>query len=477
MSAVDSRRSGMNSTARSPSGASKRTASTRSPRCADTTNPPSSAADALSGWPSSAVASCELLSARSAAPPPSTWPANTPPTDAAADEPMPRDSGIRLCIAIRQPIDAGRGPIDASRAFSSPATNRLERTAGSSPSPSPVTVELDRRRRRRPPRRSRVLQTSSARPEAVVAGAEVRGGRRARRRPAAGRRAPPRPPRPAARPAAAAGWRSGPCPAASPPAEGPADAGDRRLGLEHLDGRAPPRRSCGSLRPLPVRTQTTSASGSTSPAVGGGDHARHGRRRRRLAEHALEARAARGRRARICSSVTAAMRPPDSSRAPIARSQDAGLPMRIAVAMVSGCSTGWPSDERRGAGGLEAPHPRRGRHPAGVAVLAEAAPVGADVAGVADRDRQDVRRPAQVVADLEGGRLLALEPERVDRVDERDRVVVLLRERADDAQRVVEVAADARRPARRRPAPGAACRRRSCRPAARRRTRGPAAAA
>ncbi len=76
---------------------------------------------------------------------------------------MPRARGIRLCMTMRQPIAAGRGPIDASRAFSSPATNRLERTAGSSPSPSPVTVSSI------PPSPSTasmatVLQTSSARP-------------------------------------------------------------------------------------------------------------------------------------------------------------------------------------------------------------------------------------------------------------------------------------------------------------------------
>ncbi len=76
---------------------------------------------------------------------------------------MPRASGIRLCITMRQPIEAGRGPIDASRAFSSPATNRLDRTGGNSPSPSPVTASSI------PPSPSTastatVLQTSSARP-------------------------------------------------------------------------------------------------------------------------------------------------------------------------------------------------------------------------------------------------------------------------------------------------------------------------
>lgn len=37
------------------------------------------------------------------------------------------------------------------------------------------------------------------------------------------------------------------------------------------------------------------------------------------------------------------MRPPDSSRAASAKSQEAGLPIRIAVAMVCGLSTGAPS--------------------------------------------------------------------------------------------------------------------------------------
>ncbi|OLT19018.1 hypothetical protein BJF80_13270 [Serinicoccus sp. CUA-874] len=44
--------------------------------------------------------------------------------------------------------------------------------------------------------------------------------------------------------------------------------------------------------------------------------------------------------ARISSSVTASTSPPDSSRAASACSQEAGLPMRMAVAMVSGSSTG-----------------------------------------------------------------------------------------------------------------------------------------
>ena len=37
------------------------------------------------------------------------------------------------------------------------------------------------------------------------------------------------------------------------------------------------------------------------------------------------------------------MPPPDSLAAAVAPYHEAGLPMRIAVAIVSGCSTGWPS--------------------------------------------------------------------------------------------------------------------------------------
>ena len=89
--------------------------------------------------------------------------------------------------------------------------------------------------------------------------------------------------------------------------------------------------------------------------------------------------------------------------------------MRIALATVSGFSTGAAVDQRRGALGLEAEHPRRR------AGLLEALPVGGDVAGVADRDAQRVEL-AELLDDLERRGLLALEPERVDRVDERDRV-------------------------------------------------------
>ena len=45
---------------------------------------------------------------------------------------------------------------------------------------------------------------------------------------------------------------------------------------------------------------------------------------------------------RISSSVTESIIPPDSSRAASACSHEAGLPIRMAVAIVSGSVTGWP---------------------------------------------------------------------------------------------------------------------------------------
>ena len=73
---------------------------------AETTKPPRSAAAALSGWPSTAVA-MRSCAAMSSGPPTSALAATTPATVAAADEPRPRASGIALCIVIRQPTPSG----------------------------------------------------------------------------------------------------------------------------------------------------------------------------------------------------------------------------------------------------------------------------------------------------------------------------------------------------------------------------------
>ena len=116
--------------------------------------------------------------------------------------------------------------------------------------------------------------------------------------------------------------------------------------------------------------------------------------------------------------------------------------MRMAVAIVSGLLDRVAQHDRRGAGRLEAEHPRLRVDAARGLVSVEAGPVGGDVAGVADGDGQDVGRPAEVVADLEGGRRLAVDPVRVDVVDQRDRVFLLLGHLADNRQRLVEVALD-----------------------------------
>ncbi len=55
-------------------------------------------------------------------------------------------------------------------------------------------------------------------------------------------------------------------------------------------------------------------------------------------------------------------------------------------------------------------------------VLAEAHPVGGDIAGVTHRQAQPVRGSAQGIANLEGSRLLALQAVGVERVDQGDRL-------------------------------------------------------
>ena len=92
------------------------------------------------------------------------------------------------------------------------------------------------------------------------------------------------------------------------------------------------------------------------------------------------------------------------------------MPIRIAVATVSGRSHDSALHDRRRAGRLHAQQPGQRGDPPGVTVRAEARPVRGDVAGVSDGNREHVRRATEVVADLEGGRLLALDPERIEGV-------------------------------------------------------------
>ena len=189
-----------------------------------TTNPPSSAAAALSGWPSIAVARRSRSGLVSGSPR-SALPATSPATVAAADDPRPRASGISLCISIRQPTPSGISPRTSRSAASIPWTQRFSRSAGSSPSPSPSTVSsISPRLQPRTSTSTRFVRPERDR-EAVVAGAEVRARcRHLDDRPAA-RRARP---------------------ASSSPSEGHRNRADRRLGLEHRTGRRrPPRPSPG----------------------------------------------------------------------------------------------------------------------------------------------------------------------------------------------------------------------------------------
>ena len=112
--------------------------------------------------------------------------------------------------------------------------------------------------------------------------------------------------------------------------------------------------------------------------------------------------------ARIWSSLTAANRPPDSSRGRLGELPRGGVadPDRGRLGLrVGERLTG---HERRRALGLEAAHHRAPRGAAEVGVLLVAEPVGRDVAGVADRQQVVVGGVAEEVDDLEGRGLLAL---------------------------------------------------------------------
>jgi hypothetical protein len=97
----------------------------------------------------------------------------------------------------------------------------------------------------------------------------------------------------------------------------------------------------GSFSPEPVSTQTTTASPGSSPVAAARETpaspaADEG------SQNTPSSSASARYAARISSSLTASIRPPLSSRAAIAFVHEAGFPIRIAVAIVSGCSIGRP---------------------------------------------------------------------------------------------------------------------------------------
>ena len=183
---------------------------------------------------------------------------------------------------------------------------------------------------------------------------------------------------------------------------------------------------CGSLRPWPVTVQTMRGPARHEPGLVRREQAGDGRGGRRLDEDALAGgqQAVRGEDLLVGDRLDAA--------AGLVAGR-LGLLPRGGVADADrggdglGVVDGVAEHDRRGAGGLEAPHPRGPGGRAGAAsrrrgVLAVAPPVGGDVAGVADRQAVDVGRVAERVDDLERRGLLALDAGRVDRVDQLDRV-------------------------------------------------------
>ena len=180
-----------------------------------------------------------------------------------------------------------------------------------------------------------------------------------------------------------------------------------------------------SLRPWPVTVTTTGLAGvASTPSAASTQQAGDPGGGGRLDEDAVASRRARAGRRGSRSSVTARNRPPDSSAA-----ADREVPRgRVADPDRRGDRLGVGHRARR------APAARRPRpasrasagvrvRQAGVGVLEVALPVRRDVAGVADRQHVHVGGVAEEVDDLERRGLLALEPHRVDRVDQRDRVV------------------------------------------------------
>ena len=97
-----------------------------------------------------------------------------------------------------------------------------------------------------------------------------------------------------------------------------------------------------SFRPCPVTVTEIVSPGSTSPdstaAISPATPAADAGSTKTPSRE-LSSRCA----AKICSSETASIRPWESSRADSASSQEAGLPMRMAEATVSGFATGSPS--------------------------------------------------------------------------------------------------------------------------------------
>ena len=293
-----------------------------------------------------------------------------------------RGSGGWCCGTDAKPRPARR-PVRRRCTGRCARTTRCVASVGTRPSPSPTTSTVTSV----PSARRASIRSSHAerQTEAVEAGTEVRARRGGPRRPQAPLPGPAPP-------------RLRPCPASlrdQPEHRGSARRSPRRRGMHRRISRRA-RAHCGSLSPWPVRVHTTGCPAVHSPRAwasepGDTDAADAGSTNTPV--RVRQCRCA----ARICSSVTASIRPPDSSRA-----STAWLP-RSGVADPDGggdrLGVGRPLPGRSAPPlGLESPHARGAAWPAPVVgVLAVALPVGRDVAGVADRKARGcrARRPAR----------------------------------------------------------------------------------
>ena len=319
-----------------------------------------------------------------------------------------RARGCAGCRCGQTRLEAGAAcapePVERVRAWR--GRRGASRRAGTSPAPSPATVDPQpvvarHRPRTRPTARGRARRVSKPGPRFAVLAGTGRGPlvRSERIRPA-------HPSRPSA--AAADTASTGrPAPGTSSDAVGVAQ------------------RPLRVLEAVPGDRETIArARRARSPASCGCEQPGDATRRRRLDEDADLGReqAVRGEDLLVGDRAD---EPPDSSRASTACSHEAGFPIRIARGDGLGLVDRVPRarSARRPRPGSPTSGACAWRGPAGEPVLAVAPPVRGDVAGVADGQEVDVGRVAERVDDLERRRLLALDPVGVDRVDEVHRVV------------------------------------------------------
>src|SRR5579862_5199965 len=351
------------------------------------TKPPSTAGATLSGWPSRPAAR-SMSAWASSGPPSRALAAAAPPTIAAALLPRPRASGMRLCCR-RWKARGAAAPVCAPATARAARYARCDGSRGSAMAPSP---------------------SISIRGSGAASSATELWRRRAR----------PSASNPGPRFAVVAGTRTritGRLPDAHRLADDALDGLDRR---RHRFG--PAFRAEHRLRIFEaVAGEDARDRGAfAQPALARPpEHAGDRRRGRRLDEDAflLREQGARGEQLLVAHGLESAAGFLDRGDGAVPRGRPADPDRgRDGLRPIDRMS----QDEGRRSSRLEPPHLRPGGHDIARVVLDEAAPVRGDVAGVPDRDREHVRGAPERVADLEGAGLLALDPVRIHRVDQRE---------------------------------------------------------